>query len=114
MFKFENNNLNQGGLSKIKMEIKQFAKEFESQAMKNIADLEVVRTDTEIKSETRKDQNNDEYKVMFIVKEGEEYRVPASVVTQLKAVLEAKPDLATFKVTRTGSGMGTKYQVISL
>ena len=96
------------------MDIKSFAKEFEPQQMKNIADLEVVRTDTEIKSETRKDQNNEEYRVMFIVKDDEEYRVPASVVTQLKAVLEAKPDLATFKVTKSGQGMGTKYQVISL
>lgn len=96
------------------MDIKTFAKEFEPQQMKNIADLEVVRADVEIKSETRKDQNNEEYNVMFIIKDGEEYRVPQSVITQLKAVIEAKPDLTSFKVTRTGQGMGTKYQVIPL
>ncbi len=94
--------------------IKDFAKAFEPQQMKNIADLETVDANAEIKRETRKDQNNDEYNVMFIIKDGEEYRVPPSVVSQLKAVIEAKPDLATFKVTKTGQGMGTKYQVISL
>lgn len=94
--------------------IKDFAKAYEPQQMKNIAELDIVKADIEIKKETRKDQNNEEYQVMFIIKDGEEYRVPPSVVTQLKAVVEAKPDLETFKVTRTGQGMGTKYQVISL
>jgi len=94
--------------------IKDFAKAYEPQQMKNIADLETVDSNIEIKKETRKDQNNEEYKVMFIVVNGEEYRVPPSVVAQLKAVIEAKPDIASFKVTRTGQGMGTKYQVISL
>ena len=96
------------------MDIKTFAKSYEPQQMKNIADLEVVRTDIEIKEETRKDQSNEDYNVMFVVVEGIEHRVPSSVITQLKAILEAKPDLATFKVTKTGSGLGTSYQVISL
>jgi hypothetical protein len=96
------------------MDIKTFAKEFVPQQMKNIADLELVRADTEIHKETRKDQNNEDYNVIFIVKEGEEYRVPPSVVTQLKTLLEAKPDLSAFKVLKTGTGMGTKYQVIPL
>jgi len=94
--------------------IKDFAKAYEPQQMKNIADLETVDANIEIKSVTRKDQSNEEYSVMFIVVSGEEYRVPQSVVTQLKTVLEAKPDLATFKVSKSGQGMGTKYQVISL
>ncbi|KKL70192.1 hypothetical protein LCGC14_2107400 [marine sediment metagenome] len=51
---------------------------------------------------------------MFIVKDGDEYRVPASVVTQLKGIIEAKPDLATFKVVKSGTGLGTSYQVIPL
>ncbi len=96
------------------MNIKEFAKEYEPQRMRNITDLEVVRTDIEIKEEDRKDQNNEEYHVMFIVVDKEEYRVPASVLAQLKAIIEAKPDIKTFKVTKTGEGKGTKYQVISL
>ena len=107
-------NFMKGGTKFKMVSIKEFAQAYEPQQMKNIADLEVVEANIEIKKETRKDQNSEEYSVMFIVKDGEEYRVPPSVVTQLKAVIEAKPDLAKFKVTKTGQGMGTKYQVISL
>ena len=102
------------GGTKVKMNIKEFAKEYTPSQMKNIADLEVVRADAEIKKETRKDQNNEDYQVMFIVIDNEEYRVPSSVVTQLKGVIEAKPEVTSFKVTRTGTGMNTKYQVIPL
>jgi len=96
------------------MDIIQFAKEFEPQQMKNIADLEIVRADIEIHEEVRKNQDEEEYKVIFIIVEGEEYRVPPSVITQLKTLIEEKPDLKTFKVKKSGQGMGTKYQVIAL
>ena len=94
--------------------IKEFAKTHEPRSMRNIVELETVRADIEIKEEDRKDQNNDEYPVMFVVVDAVEYRVPSSVVTQLKAIIAAKPDLASFKVTKSGEGKGTKYQVISL
>jgi len=96
------------------MNIKEFANEYEPQKMGNITELEVVRTDIEIKSEDRVDSNNESYHVMFVVVDEKEYRVPPSVVGQLKEVLKAKPNLATFKVTKTGEGKNTKYQVISL
>jgi len=96
------------------MNIKEFAKEYVPQQMKNIAELEVIRTDIEIKKEVREDQSHEKYTVMFVVINDEEYRVPGSVVGQLKTLLESKPDLASFKVVRTGQGMGTKYQVIPL
>jgi len=68
----------------------------------------------EFTTETRKDRENQEYTVNFIVIEEEEYRVPISVIEQLKGIIEAKPDLETFKVVKTGTGMNTKYQVIPL
>jgi len=95
--------------------IKESAQNYEPKRMKNIADLEVVRTDSEfIENEKRKDQNNEEYTVSYFVFEGEEYRVPASILEQLKGILKAKPELKTFRVTKSGEGKGTKYQVISL
>ena len=92
--------------------IGEFAKTYEAQQMKNIADLEAVPTSSEIKSETRKDRDGEEYKVSYITLNGEEYRVPISVVEQLRGILEANPNLLTFKVRKTGQGMNTKYQVI--
>jgi nitric oxide reductase large subunit len=95
--------------------LKDFAKVFEPQQMKNIADLESVSVDVEIKTETRKNkETNEEYIVSFILVNKDEYRVVSSVIEQLKGILEANPNLKTFKVKKTGSGMGTKYQVITL
>ena len=94
--------------------LKQFAQAYEPQQMKNIANLETVDANVEIKQETRKNKDNEEYDVSFIVVEKVEYRVPASVIEQLKAILAIQPDLNNFKVGKTGEGMATKYQVIPL
>ena len=95
--------------------IKEAAQNYEPKRMRNIADLEVVRTDTDfVLNEKRKDQNEEEYTVSYFIHEGEEYRTPASVLEQLKTLLESKPDLKTFKVVKKGEGKGTKYTVIPL
>ena len=90
-----------------------FAKAYEPKQMKNIADLKVVSVDENIETETR-DGKEGPYTVSFITINGEEYRVVMSVIEQLKAILESKPGLKTFKVNKTGTGMATKYQVIAL
>ena len=95
--------------------ISESAKNFEPNRMKNIADLEVVRTDVKfIENESRTDQSGEEYKVSYFTQEGFEYRTPASVLEQLQAILKSKPGLKTFKVDKKGEGKGTKYQVIAL
>jgi hypothetical protein len=94
--------------------LKDFAKAYEPKQMGNIADLKIVSTTVDIKTEVRKDKDNQDYTVSFILVDGMEYRVPMSIVEQLKAIIESKPELKTFKVNKTGTGMGTKYQVIAL
>lgn len=91
-----------------------FAKDYEAPKTKNIADLEVVRTDQEIIERVFKEGTLEEFKVNVIVTNEEDYRVPMSVVKSLKVILEAKPDLAAFKVTKTGEGLKTEYTVIPL
>ena len=53
-----------------------------------------------------------------MVRDGEDYRVPNTVLETVKGILAAntKHDkkVTTFSVEKTGEGMGTKYQVISL
>lgn len=98
------------------------AKAYEPQRSKNIADLEIVSTMQEIKTEVRtakkKDnhgiEHDEEYKVSFVVVEGEEYRVPNTVLEQLQTIAESKPDLKTFKVDKKGEGLNTKYTVVQL
>ena len=46
--------------------------------------------------------------------DGERYRIPVSVISQLKAQLEANPKLQKFRVKKSGEGLGTVYTVIPL
>lgn len=99
----------------------EFAKGYEQpKATKNIADLSEVSTDLELE--------DDEYEYLdkptgkpVVVKQKviclnkEKYRVPVSVIQQLKIILEDNPNLKKFKVKRSGSTKDdTRYQVIPL
>ena len=70
--------------------LKDFAKAFEPQQMKNIADLESVDTSVEIKTETRKNKDNEDYTVSFIIVDNEEYRITSSTIEQIKGILLIK------------------------
>lgn len=96
------------------MNLNDFAKAYEPQKTHNIAELPAVSTDIEISQETRQNAEGEDYNLIYTVIENEEYRIPTSVLMQLKTLLEAKPDLKQFKVARSGKGMLTKYQVIPL
>ena len=94
--------------------IKESAKAYEPKKTKNIADLEVVRTDIDIKEETFNTGKEDEFTINTIVINDETYRVPDSVLKSLKAILQEKPELKTFKVVKSGEGFNTTYTVVSL
>ncbi len=98
--------------------ISEAATSYEPPKTKNITDLDNVTTDIEITEETHTKTNEDgaeeEFTISVIEVEGEKYRVPKSVLKNLKAILEEKPNLKTFKVTKSGSGMNTAYTVIPL
>ncbi len=94
--------------------IKQDAMDYVPKQIKNITELEAVSVEQEIKTETRKNKDNEEYVVSYIVISGEEYRIPNSVREQIKNILKEKSDLKTFKVTKTGENLNTKYQVVQL
>jgi hypothetical protein len=86
------------------------AKNFESKAkVNNIADLQSVSTDLEVKEEVEA-----EFPYKYVVVEGSKYKVPASVLASLRAILEENKDLKKFKVKKTGEGMETRYTVIPL
>lgn len=86
------------------------AKNFESRAkVNNIADLQSVSTDLEVKEEVEA-----EFPYKYVVVEGSKYKVPTSVLASLRAILEENKDLKKFKVKKTGEGMETRYTVIPL
>jgi len=94
--------------------IKEAAENYESKKTLNIADLEVVRTDIEIRKETFKENTPDEFTINIATIGDKEYRVPDSVLKSLQAILKAKPELKTMKIVKTGSGMNTEYTVVPL
>jgi hypothetical protein len=101
--------------------ISDYAKGYETKTTtKNIADLPEVSTDLELEDDEFEltDKVTKQVKTIkqkVIVVNGESYRVPASVIQQLKVVLEDNPNLKKFKVKRSGSTKDdTRYQLIPL
>lgn len=90
------------------------AKEYVAPTTKNIADLKEVDVNIELHNRTGKDKDDNEFKYKVLIIDDEEYRVPSSVLGNLKAVLEKKPDLKRFAVSKQGTGMNTRYTVIPL
>ena len=80
---------------------------------KNITELQQVSTELKVLSGSFK-KDGEEIKYNYIEVNGEEYRVPQSVLNALKVILEDNPNLKTFKVKKTGEGMDTRYTVIPL
>ncbi len=95
--------------------LKDTAKAYEPKKTKNIADLEVVNLET-LQVEERNGVNNEgkEFNYQVVIKDNDEYRVPASVLADIKTIIENKPTLKTVKVIKKGTGMGTEYTVIPL
>lgn len=88
---------------------------FEPKSMRNITDLEIVKLDVElVMNEERKDSEGKQYIVNYAIVDGQEYRIPSSVLEQIKEIRKQKPDTKAVKVTKSGSGLGTKYNTFAL
>ena len=91
------------------------ADKYEPPKTKNIADLDEVDVDLQLEDRKGKNDSNEEFTYKVIIIEGEEYRVPNSVLKQLKVFREEKPKMTTFKVKREGTTIhDTTYTVIPL
>jgi hypothetical protein len=101
--------------------ISEYVKDYELKTTtKNIADLKEVSVELEIEDDefeyTDKQTNQvKQVKQKVLIVNGESYRVPASVIQQLKILLEDNPTMKKFKVRKSGSTKDdTRYQVIPL
>src|SRR6056297_582484 len=94
------------------------AQAYEPQRTHNIADLPKVSVKLDVQNDEFETQ--DEHgqpktvKQKIIVVDGCKYRVPNSVLNQVKVLLEDNPKLAYFKVKKTGQGLNTDYTVIPM
>lgn len=95
--------------------ISEFAKSYEPQTTKNISDLKEVDVNLQLEDRTGNDSKGIEFKYKVIVVNGEDYRVPSSVIGNLKVILNKKPNLKKFSVARQGTKKDdTKYTVIPM
>lgn len=99
--------------------ISEFAKSYEPKKTKNISELSEVPTDLQLDDDEfmGKDFETGEAKMVkqkIVTLNGEQYRVPFSVITDLQAILKQNPALKKFSVSKKGTGKGTKYTVIPL
>ena len=95
--------------------LKETAKAFQPKKTRNIADLEVVNVETmQVEDRTGTNEEGKEFAYKVAIQNGEEFRVPASVLGNIKTILEAKPTLKTVRVIKKGQGMNTEYTVIPL
>ncbi len=99
--------------------ITEFAKGFEPSKTRNISELKEVPTDLQLVDDEftiEKDENGEKkvVKQKVVILNNEKYRVPISVIADLKAILEKNPDMKKFSVTKKGQGLQTRYTVIPL
>ena len=83
--------------------IKDEAKAYEAPARtKNISELPKVSIDLNLSSETFKNKEGEEFVVKSVMVDGQKYRIPNSVLNQVKVMLEDNPNIKHFKVRKTG------------
>lgn len=94
--------------------LKEEARAYTPQLTKNIADLEKVDVNLDLEDREGTDKNGEVFKYKVIVVNNEEYRVPGKILGDLKSILEKKPTLKTFSVSKKGTGLNTQYTVIPM
>lgn len=95
-------------------QISEEAKSYEPANTALISDLERVSVNAEVVEKTYKEGTEDEFKIKVITIDGVDYRVPNTVLGNLKAILSENPELKSFKVKKDGQGINTRYTVIPL
>lgn len=94
--------------------LRETAKKYEVPKTMNISDLKSVSTELDIQHKVVNKGTPDAFEYDYIVVSGTEYRVPKTVIKQLKQHLSVKPNAVSFKVLKDGTGMNTEYTVVLL
>jgi len=92
--------------------LKEAAQVYEPKQTKNIADLDIVDINLPIDLETKEDSDGKEFSYHFITVGDEKYRVPNTVLDDLKTMIENNPTIKYVKVLKEGEGLKTRYKVV--
>lgn len=77
----------------------------------NVSELPSVDVTLKLEDREGLDESGKTFSYQVTVVEGKEYRVPGSVLEELKKALKIRSDIKKFKVNRTGAGLHTRYSV---
>lgn len=94
--------------------LKETAQDYEPPQIKNIAELDKVSIDFELFDAEGTNKEGIIFKYKFIEVNGEKYRIPGSVIGDIKVILEQKPKTKIVKITKKGEGINTKYTTIPM
>ncbi len=94
--------------------LKETAKEFVPKLTLNIADLDRVDLSFPIEDRTGTDADGKDFSYQVMIANSLEYRVPSSVLEEIKKILKLKADVGFVNVTKAGSGLSTRYSVEAL
>lgn len=88
------------------------SEEYEPTVTKNIAELDSFNIDAPIEERTGTNSEGKEYSYMVAIIDGVEYRVPKTVLADIKTIREENPNAKVFKVKKKGEGLATEYTTI--
>jgi len=91
--------------------LKETAQAYVPKQTLNITDLDRVDLSFPIEDREGTNSEGEKFKYRVMVANDQEYRVPTTVIEEIKKMLDLKPDLQFVKVTKTGSGLSTRYSV---
>jgi hypothetical protein len=91
--------------------LKETAQAYQPKTTLNITDLDRVDLSFPIEEREGTDKEGKSFTYKVMVVNGIDYRVPNSVLEEIKKMLDLKPDLSHVKVTSTGTGLNTRYSV---
>jgi len=94
--------------------LREEAMAYKPQQTLNIADLERIPVDIELKDGSGRSSDGEEFKYKYAIVNGQQYRVAGSIIGGIKALLQKMPELKFVAVIKQGQGMNTRYQVVPM
>ena len=92
--------------------LKESAQAYEPPQTMNVASLDKIPVELELKDGEGKDKEGNVFDYKYIEIKGQQYRVPGSVLGGIKAVLKKMPHIKYVTVDKEGEGMATRYHVM--
>ena len=92
--------------------MKEEAQAYEPPQTLNIADLDKIPIDMQLLNGDGKNKKDEVFKYKYALIDGQEYRVPGTVLGGIKSLLKKFPNLKEVQVLKSGAGLNTLYQVI--